>query len=172
MTRFPLNGHWLVSMRHRCQRPEGIVLVSLCGYLPQFTNFQLRAEANAVYDWQLVAGLDVEVIASRAVPFASVLRHLNAIASATPAHMTLGFIEGPQIECGEGRYALQTVNPNTGRMLFDWYPLAIGPLYYADALKVESRLRSELGRSLVERFPQAEAQILKAVKAKEVAWHE
>jgi hypothetical protein len=171
MNRLPINGPALLAMRQNLKRPDGVVLASLCGYLERFSNFQLLANPAVNHDWQVITGLEVEVIASRAVPFADVLRHLDAIARATPAHLTLGFLEGPQIECGQARYALHTINPNTGRMLFDWYPLAIGPAHFKEARMIERRMRAELGLSLFEPIVAAEARTLEAMKKQEAAWH-
>jgi hypothetical protein len=170
MNRLPINGATLLDMRKRKERPAGVTLISLVGFLSPYSNFQLCAEPDDVYDWSPIAGLEVEVIASKTVPFASLLRQLSAIGLATPAHMALGFTEGPRVDCGEARYALQTVNPNTGRMLFDWFPMAVtterfsANAAFADAMKIEKRLWAELGNSISIPFNTAEERIVKRMK--------
>lgn len=175
MNRLPINGATLLDMRRRKQRPEGVTLISLVGFLSPYSNFQLCADAADVYDWTPIAGLEVEVIASKAVPFAALLRQLSAIALATPSHMALGFTEGPRIECGQARYSLQSINPNTGRMLFDWFPIAVTTARvgatpdFVDAVKVEKRLWAELGNTIVIPFDAAEERIVNSMQ-KEAVW--
>lgn len=170
MNRLPINGQTLLDMRHRKQRPQGVTLISLVGFLSPYSNFQLCADPEDVYDWTPVAGLEVEVIASKSVPFAALMRQLSAIALATPAHMALGFTEGPRIDCGEARYSLQSVNPNTGRMLFDWFPMAVtnerfgASQAFADAVKVSKRLWAELGNTIAIPFDAAEERIVNRMK--------
>jgi hypothetical protein len=175
MNRLPVNGATLLDMRKRKERPAGVTLISLVGFLSPYSNFQLCADPADVYDWTPVAGLEVEVIANKSVPFAALMRQLSAIALATPSHMSLGFTEGPRIDCGEARYALQSINPNTGRMLFDWFPMAVTTARVGanpdliDAMKVEKRLWSELGNSIAIPFDSAEERIVKTM-TKEAVW--
>jgi hypothetical protein len=168
MNRLPINGQRLLDMRKRKERPEGVTLISFVGFLP-YSNFQLCGNPTEAFDWTPIAGLEVEVMVSHAVPFSAVLRQLGAIAAAAPDHIVLSYVEGPRVECGQARYSLQTVNPNTGRMLFDWFPMAVGVPYYADALKLEKRLWRELGDTLPIPFDAAERRIVTRMQ-KEAAW--
>lgn len=166
MTRLPINGATLLDVRRRKQRPEGVTLISLIGFLPAYSNFQLCADPDDLYDWTPIAGLDVELVVNKSVPFGSVLRQLSAIGLATPGHLALGFIEGPRVDCGDARYSLQDINPSTGRMIFDWFPMAVtsAPVgadsVFADAMKVEKRLWSELGNTIAIPFDAAEKRVL------------
>ena len=169
MNRLPVNGQTLLNMRRQGMRPDGVTLVSLVGFLP-YSNFQLCADPADVYDWTPLAGLEVEVMVDAKVPFASVLRQLAAIAQATPDHLVLGYREGPRIDCGNARYSLQTVNPNTGRMLFDWFPIAVGPANYADAVQIEKKLWSELGNALPIPFDVAEQRIVTRMSKEAATW--
>lgn len=160
MNRLPINGQTLMDIRRRKSRPDGVTLVSFIGFLNQHSNFQLCADPEDAYDWTPVAGLDLEVMASSRVPMVAILRQLGAIASATPAHMVLTFVEGPRIECGQWRYKLQSHNPNVGRMAFEWFPMAVGPAYLADAFKLEKRMWSEIGGALSNSFGNAEMRVV------------
>lgn len=166
MNRLPLNGQTLLDMRKNRKKPEGVTLISFVGFKRELRNFQLAAEIDDLYDWTPIAGLDVEVLVGASIPFASVLRQLNAIAAAAPGHMSLGFVEGPRIDCGQSRYSLQSVNPNTGRMLFDWFPMAVTESRvgaddaFRDAVKVEKRLWAELGNSISIPFDEAEKRLI------------
>lgn len=166
MSRLPVNGATLLDMRKRKQKPEGVTLISFIGFQRDLRNFQLCAEADDQYDWTPVAGLEVEVLVDKSVPFASVLRQLNQIAAATPAHMDLAFVEGPRIACGDARYSLQSVNPNAGRMLFDWFPMALTTALvgaddaFRDAVKITKRLWDELGNTLAIPFDENEKRIV------------
>ncbi|MDR5743280.1 histidine ammonia-lyase [Caballeronia sp. LZ029] len=168
MNRLPINGQRLLDMRRRKQRPAGVTLISFVGWLP-YSNFQLSANPTDSVDWTPIAGLEIDVMVSRAMPFSAVVRQLGAIALAAPDHMVLSYVEGPRVDCGQARYSLQTFNPNTGRMLFDWFPMAVGVPHIADAIKLERRLWHELGRSLPIPFDDAERRILTRMK-KEAAW--
>lgn len=139
MSRLPRNGENLLVMRREGNKPEGVTLVSFVGSLPH-SNFTVYAEPDHVCDWKPLAGLEVDVIVNGVIPMTTVMRQLSAIASSAPEHMVLSFLEGPRVDCGQARYSLQAFNPNTGGMLFDWFPMAIGPLHFADALKIEKRL--------------------------------
>lgn len=166
MNRLPVNGQTLLDMRRRKQKPEGVTLVSFVGFQRELRNFQVCAEIDDLYDWTPLAGLEIEVLVSASIPFASVLRQLNSIAAAAPGHMDLGFIEGPRIECGQSRYSLHSINPNTGRMLFDWFPMALTESRvgaddaFRDAVKITKRLWDELGNSLSIPFDEAEKRIV------------
>ena len=166
MNRLPVNGQTLLDMRRRKQKPEGVTLISFIGFQRDLRNFQLCAEADDLYDWTTVAGLEVEVLVNADIPLGSVLRQLNHIAAAAPAHMDLAFIEGPRIACGDSRYSLLSINPNTGRMLFDWFPMALTTALvgadgaFADAMKIEKRLWSELGNTLAIPFDENEKRVV------------
>lgn len=174
MNRLPINGSTLLDMRRHKQKPEGVTLISFIGFRRDLRNFQLCAEIDDLYDWTPVAGLDVEVLVNKSIPFASVLRQLNGIAQATPSHMALGFTEGPRIDCGDARYSLQSINPNTGRMLFDWFPMAVTNARvgaddaFRDAAKIAKRLWGELGNSLSIPFDDSEKRIVNRMQ-KEIA---
>lgn len=160
MNRLPINGQTLLDLRRRKLRPEGVLLISLIGFLNQHSNFQLCADPDDTYDWTPVAGMDIEVMANKGIPMATVLRQLAGIAAATPAHMVLTFVEGPRIECGQWRYKLQSHNPNVGRMAFEWFPMAVGPAHLADAFKIEKRMWSEIGGALSNSFDNAEMRVV------------
>jgi hypothetical protein len=143
MNRLPVNGQTLLDLRRRKLRPEGVTLVSFIGFLSQHSNFQVCGDPDDTYDWSPLAGLEVEVMASKNIPMVTVLRQLACIAVATPAHMVLTFVEGPRIECGRSRVSLISYNPNVRRMGFDWFPMAVGPSHLEDALKIEKRMWDE-----------------------------
>jgi hypothetical protein len=146
----PRNGQSLLDLRMRGLVPELPVLVSLVGTL-DFSNVTLYADAGKPYDWRVIAGLEVEVFASLAVPFSGLLRTLADIAAAVPKRMVLAFSEGARIECGEMRL-VRDENGDFG--LFDWFPIAVGP-YDAHGAKVAKRLWAELGKSIPIPFDEA-----------------
>lgn len=159
MNRLPVNGQTLLDLRKRGKRPESVTLVSLVGFLP-YSNFQLCADPADTYDWTPIAGLDVELITDMSVPMAALLRQLAAIIKATPDHLVLGYREGYRIEVGHARYALQSYNPNVGRMLFDPFPMAVGPAHLCESMKIEKRLWAELDNALPIPFDASEQRIV------------
>lgn len=113
-------------MRIARQVPELPVLISFVGPIG-FDNVTLIGDPESQQDWHVVAGLDVEVFVSKAMSFASIVRALCLIASAVPKRIVLTFREGPRVECGE----MRTVAHEDGDFaLFDWFPIAIGPMAY------------------------------------------
>jgi len=152
MNCLPRNGDALLRMRREGMRPEGVTLISLIGNLP-YSNFTLYADPGVAYNWTPIAGLDVEIIASLTVPFRRVLVVLAAMAGSCPGHMSIGFTEGPRVECGQARYAPETLTPPTGRMEFDWYPMAIGR--HRSSATIARRLWSEIGASIPAHFDAA-----------------
>jgi len=144
--RLPRNGDDLLRMRQEGWRPHGLVLVSLIGSL-RYDNYALYADPGAAYDWSMLAALDVELVASTRVPFRAVLRALADIAGATPATLSLAYIEGARVDCGRSRYALESIIPMSGRMYFDWYPLS-AEIVSPESAALARRLWQELGRTL------------------------
>jgi hypothetical protein len=169
MSGLPRNGDALLRMRREGMRPEGMTLISLIGDLP-YTNFMLYADPASAIDWTPVAGLDVDLIVDTSISFATVLRQLANIAAATPEYLILSYREGPRIECGRARYVLETFNPNTGRMLFDWFPVAVGAARHDVSRKIEQRLWSELGDRLPAPFDAALARISKNMEREVTTW--
>lgn len=159
MSRLPRNGENLLRMRQEGNRPEGTTLVSFVGSLPH-SNFTLYAEPDDACDWTPIAGLDIEVIVNAKIPMPAVLRQLAALASGTPDHMVLTYLEGPCIDCGQARYSLQAYNPNTGKMLFDWFPMAVGPAHLAASLKIEKRIWRALDNEIPIPFDTSEKRIV------------
>jgi hypothetical protein len=159
MSRLPRNGENLLNMRREGNKPEGVTLVSFVGSLPH-SNFTVYAEPGDACDWTPLAGLEIEVLVNASMPMPTVLRQLSAIASAAPEHMVLTYVEGPRIDCGQARYSLQAFNPNTGRMLFDWFPMAIGPSHLADASKIEKRLWRALDNEIPIPFDASEKRLV------------
>lgn len=154
----PLNAQSLIDLRMRGVVPNLPVLVSFVGPLNDFTNVTLLGQSAGAYDWHCIAGLEVEVFVSRKVAFTDVLAQLAAIAAGVPKRMILTFTEGPRVECGELRIV---PHPSGDFGLFDWFPIAIGPTWYAEGGKVARRLWSELGRGLPIPFDEASGILLK-----------
>ncbi len=152
MTRYPRNGEDLLRLRREGMRPDGVVLVSMVGSLP-YANYTLYADGATPLNWSMLAGLDVDLIVSRSIPFRLVLRALAGLADACPTRITLSFTDGPCVECGQSRYAPMSIQPPTGRMMFDWCPLAVSREPQSVAL--ERRLRRELGNSIPAHFDAA-----------------
>lgn len=145
MIGYPRNGEDLLRLRREGMRPDGVVLVSMVGSLPH-ANYTLYADATTPCDWSMLAGLDVDLIVSRSIPFRLVLRALAALADACPAQMAISYIEGPCVDCGQARYVPLSVQPLAGRMMFDWYPLAVGR--DAQGIALERSLWRELGNGI------------------------
>lgn len=154
MSQIPKNGDALIAMRKRDSIPALPILVSFIGPLESFTNTVLEADASKSYDWRLVSALEVEMFVSREIAFADVLRHLAAIAAVVPSRIILTYAEGPRIECGEWRQV-------TDFKLFDWFPIAIGPDGWPDAVHIVRKLFSELGKSLPIPYDDAHDLVLK-----------
>jgi len=152
VSRFPLNAQSLVDLRMRGVVPELPVLLSFVGPLNDFTNVTLIADAARSYEWRCIQGLEVEVFVSRSVLMGDVLRQLADIAAAVPDRMVLTFVEGPRIDCGEMRVV---PHPEGDFGLFDWFPMAVGPKWYAEGAKVAKRLWQELGHALPIPFDRA-----------------
>jgi hypothetical protein len=149
MSKLPRNCEQLVSMRKARNVPELPILISFVGPL-EFTNLTLIASAGEKYDWQPVAGLEVEVFVSMRTPFSAILAQLAAIAAAVPKTMVLTFAEGPRIHCGEMRTL-------TDFALFDWFPMTVTPeraapenhiRAWTEGRVIEKKLWHELGRAL------------------------
>ena len=147
--RYPSNGAALVSMRRAGRVPELPVLVTLAGPL-RFDNVTLSASAGQPYDWRPIAALDVEVFASADVPWSDLLRTLADIAAAVPDTLTLSFREGPRVHCGE-RHAV----PGEDFALFDWFPMAIAPIWWPASHTLARRLFDAIGDTLPNPFDQA-----------------
>lgn len=150
MNRLPRNGENLLRMRRSGMRPDELVLASLVGSLG-YCNYTLYSDPGMVCDWSMLAGLEVELVASTAVPLAAVLRALAEIASSVPASMSLAYLEGARVDCGRSRFILESINPNTGRMVFDWWPLQANDpakILSPDSTRLAQRLWRELGGAL------------------------
>ncbi len=146
----PRNGENLLRMRRSGMRPDELVLVSVSGNLG-YSNYTLYSDPGAVCDWSMLAGLEVELVTSTAVPFADVLRTLADIAAAVPASMSLYYLEGARVDCGRARYVLESINPKVGRMQFDWWPLQVNDpakILTPDSTRLAQRLWRELGGAL------------------------
>lgn len=149
MSNLPRNAEALLNLRKNRTKPELPVLVSLIGSL-DFNNIVLHADENRDYDWTLIAGLDVDVMADRTVPFRRVLATLAAVAAAAPRQMVLSYREGAQVDCGQWRIAGE-------QTYFDWFPMAVSPRRakpaahvraYLQGQKVEKALWAEMGKRL------------------------
>jgi hypothetical protein len=150
MSRLPRNGENLLRMRRSGMRPDELVLVSLAGSLG-YRNYTLYSDPGAVCDWSMLAGLEVELIADTAVSLAAVLRALADIASSVPASLSLYYLEGARVDCGRSRFILESLNPNVGRMQFDWWPLQVNDaakILTQDSTNLAKRLWRELGDTL------------------------
>ena len=150
----PRGASKLIDMRKRGVVPDVPILVSLIGPL-RHGNVTLIAEHDRNYDWRSVAGLEVEVFVNRFVPWQSVLLVLRELAAVVPARMVLTFTEGPMVECGEWRQI-------TDFKLFDWFPIAVGPVCWPEGTKLARRILAELGKSLPIPYDQAVDLFLKA----------
>lgn len=159
MTPMARNAQALIDLRMRGIRPELPILVSLVGPL-DFANLTLLAEPKCRYDWRVLGGLEVEVIASVAVPFSRLLRTLADIAAGVPRRMVLTFREGPRIELGEWRQV-------TDFRVFDWCPMALGGLCWDDARAIASRIFAELGKSIPTPYDEACALVVRAAQETE-----
>ena len=161
----PLNAQSLIDLRLRGLVPELPVLVSLVGRL-EFTNVTLYADAGVSIGWRMLAGLEVEVFTSIAVPFPKLLRTLADIAAVVPARMILCFTEGARVDCGQ----MRTVAHEAGDFaLFDWFPMAIGPTGYADGTKVARKLWAALGHELPIPFDEAMDLVVQIAAEKQCA---
>ncbi|KVN72794.1 histidine ammonia-lyase [Burkholderia stagnalis] len=140
MTALARNAQSLIDLRMRGIRPELPVLVSLVGAL-EFENVTLIADPKVRYDWRAIGGLDVEVIASTAVTFPSLLQTLADLALGVPKRMILTFREGPSVECGEWRQI-------TDFKVFDWFPMPLAHAAWGESRKLASRLLDEVGKTL------------------------
>ena len=150
MKRLPRNGENLLRMRRNGLRPDELVLASLVGSLG-YCNYTLYSDPGMVCDWSMLAGLEVELVASTAVPLAAVLRALADIASSVPASMSLAYLEGARVDCGRSRFIHESINPNAGRMVFDWWPLQANDptkILTPDSTHLAQRLWRELGGAL------------------------
>ena len=150
MNRLPRNGENLLRMRRSGMRPDELVLVSLAGSLG-YSNYTLYSDPGAVCDWSMLAGLEVELVASTRVSLCDVLRALADIAAAVPASISLYYLEGARVDCGRSRFILESFNPNTRRMLFDWWPLQVNDtskILTPDSTGLAQRLWRELGGAL------------------------
>jgi len=166
--RYPRNSAQLVAMRRRGEAPALPVLVTLAGPL-SWSNVTLSAIAGERYDWRPIAALDVEVFASREVPFHDLLATLADIAAVVPRTMVLAFVEGPRVHCGE----MHAV-PGQDFALFDWFPMAIGPSDYLAASKIEKSLWAEMGRSIPISFDEAcdlVVQVVTEQAQEQTQWH-
>lgn len=163
MNRYPTNSAALVAMREQGNIPAGPVLVSLAGRL-EWPNVTLYANATERYDWRPIAGLDVEVFASRAVVFPTLLRALAEMAAVVPKRMVLTFLEGPRVELGEWRQL-------TDFRLFDWCPMALGGPSWDDAKALARSIFAELGRTIPTPYDDACNLVVKAAQEKS-AWRE
>lgn len=149
MSDFPKNAEALLNLRKNGVKPELPVLISLIGLL-DFNNLALQADANLDYDWTLIAGLDIDVMADRTVPFGRVLATLAALSLAVPRQMVLSYREGAQVDCGQWRIAGE-------QTYFDWFPIALSPRrakptvhvhHYLEGKKLERALWDQLGKEL------------------------
>lgn len=155
--RLPRNGDDLLRMRREGWRPDGLLVVSLVGSL-HYGNYTLYCDVGKHYDWSTLAALDVELVASMRVPFGAVLQALAGIAAATPATLSLGYIEGARVDCGRSRYALESIRPMSCRMHFDWCPLSAETASPQSAA-LARRLWQELGRTLPSPYDSALARL-------------
>lgn len=156
MAKTPYGASALIDLRGNGVVPELPVLVSLVGKLG-FSNLTLQAKAAERYDWRAIAALDVEVFASAAVSFASLLQTLADIAAAVPKHLVLTFVEGPRVDCGDMR-TLQDF------ALFDWFPMAIGPNAYREGCIIARKLWDALGHELPIPYDEACSLLPQALK--------
>jgi hypothetical protein len=147
MSQLARNASGLAELRMGGFKPDLPVLVSYVGDLLH-TNTILHAKAGDRYDWRCLAGLDVEVMVNRSVPFPSVLEALADIAACVPAHMVLTYTEGPRIECGEWRRIDDFA-------LFDWLPIVLGPTSYGEASLIRRKLWDALGDAIPAPYEQA-----------------
>lgn len=132
----PRNSAQLAVMRRDRKVPALPVLISFVGPL-EFSNVTLSASADGIYNWRIIAGLDVEIFVSKSVAMSDVIRHLAAIAAAVPKRMVVTYVEGPRVECGEYRI----VRDEQGDFwLFDWFPMAVGPNAYSAGRVIEQQL--------------------------------
>jgi hypothetical protein len=111
---------------------------------------RLQADANLDYDWTLIAGLEVDLMADRSVSFGRVLDTLAALADAVPRQMVLSYRGGAQVDCGQWRIA-------GAQTYFDWFPIALSPRrakptvhvhHYLEGKKLEHALWAEMGKRL------------------------
>jgi hypothetical protein len=131
------NASSLADLRSDGMAPELPILVSFIGPLNGFTNTVLAGDPAASHDWRPIMGLDVEVFASSRIAFPRIVQQLAGIAAAVPKRLLLTFDEGPRVDCGERRI----VRDGAGDFwLFDWLPMAIGPVAYAGGRVVARRL--------------------------------
>lgn len=163
MKRYPQNSGALVAMRESGKVPAGPVLVSLAGRL-EWPNVTLHANVTERYDWRPIAGLDVEVFASRAIAFPALLRALVDMTAVVPKRMVLTFLEGPRIELGEWRQI-------TDFRVCDWCPMALGGPSWDDAKALARSIFAELGKSIPTPYDSACELVVKAAQEKP-SWRE
>lgn len=162
MTALARNANGLVELLMRGIKPELPVLISLIGPL-EFENVTLLADSSRSFDWRVIGGLEVEIMASQAVPFAKLLRTLAEIAAGVPARMILTFTEGPRVECGEWRLIADF-------RVFDWFPMPLAHGAWGKSRKLANRLLAEIGKTLP--IPYDEGLNLVAQLAQEgQSWH-
>lgn len=162
MTPMARNAQGLIDLRMRGVRPELPILVSLVGPL-EFVNLTLIADPKGRYDWRVIGGLEVEIIASVEVPFPRLLQALADIAAGVPRRMVLTFREGPRVDLGEWRQI-------TDFRVFDWCPMALGGPCWNDARALASRIFAELGKSIPTPYDEACTLVIKAAQESE-QWH-
>jgi len=146
----PRNGENLLRMRRNGLRPDGLTLVSLVGSL-DYDNYTLYSDPGTDCDWSMLAGLEIELVASTAVPFPDVLRALANVAASVPTTLSLFYLEGARVDCGRSRFILESFNPKVGRMQFDWWPLQVNDpakILSPDSTRLAQRLWRELGSAL------------------------
>lgn len=156
MSKLARNAAGLEELRSSGFKPDLPVLVSFVGDL-RHTNTTLYAEPSVEYNWRCIAGLDVEVIVNRSVPFDAILSVLRDLAACVPARMVLTYTEGPRLDLGEWRVIDDFA-------LFDWLPMSVGPTSYMEAELIRKRINAELGKSIPLPYEQAIPLFLKAQK--------
>ncbi len=162
MTAVARNAEGLMDLRMRGIRPELPVLVSLIGPL-LFSNVTLMADAKRRYDWRVIGGLEIEVMASTAVPFPGLLQTLADLAAGVPRRMILSFEEGARVECGEWRQI-------TDFKVFDWYPMALSHDAWGESRALARRLVAEVGKSLPDPYDEALNLVIQLASERQ-PWH-
>ena len=169
----PRGARQLIEARSKGLRPAGNVIVSLTGKrLPNCDNLTIYAEPRETYDWSILGGLDVEILADRLIPLEVVVTVLEAVGGILARSICLTYHEGLLASLGDLKTVfLEQEKPSK---VFDWYPEAIwdpeqvvtlwGVKRYEQSRKLAARLASEIGFGLPDWYGQALKEVQRRIQ--------
>ena len=124
---YPVNGRALLETRRQGLAPNGPVVVSLIGGqlvgTPLYVHDDMPLDRM---DWQMLANLQVHVLAGPAVAFERVERVLWDIAHQRPKELLLQFVMADaihEVDCGNGMY-IPAIGDIPAVRQFYWLPIA------------------------------------------------